>query len=64
MGVERDTGHCLVSSIWDTAADRDASDAAVRDQRRQAGEVAGAGDVRVEQYDGMYLELWQPVTTA
>jgi len=62
MGVDRQTGHCLVSSVWETAADLEASEAAVREQRAQAGKVAGAGDVRVERYEVMYVEMKQPVT--
>jgi len=62
MGVDRSSGHCLVSSIWESAADRDASEAAVRDQRGQASQVAGASNVRVEHYEVMYLEMKQAVT--
>ena len=63
MGVDRQSGHCLVASIWETAADLEASESAVRDQRREAGTVAGASNVRTEQYEVMYLEMKQPVTT-
>jgi heme-degrading monooxygenase HmoA len=62
MGVDRQSGHCMVSSIWETAADLEASEAAVREQRREAGNVAGAGDVRVEQYQTMFVEMKQAVT--
>ncbi len=62
MGVDRQSGHCLVSSIWETVADLEASEAAVRDQRREAGRIAGASNVRTEQYEVMYLEMKQPVT--
>jgi hypothetical protein len=61
MGVDRQTGHCMVSSIWETAADLEASEAAVREQRGQAGNVAGAANVRTERYEGMYVEMKQPV---
>jgi heme-degrading monooxygenase HmoA len=63
MGVDWRSGHCLVSSIWETVADLEASEAAVREQRREATNVAGAGDVRVERYEVMYLEMKQSVTT-
>ncbi|HEY1291978.1 MAG TPA: hypothetical protein VGJ60_02705 [Chloroflexota bacterium] len=62
MGVDRQTGHCMVSSIWETAADLEASEAAVSAQRREAGNVAGADNVRVERYEVMYAEMKQPVT--
>ena len=63
MGVDRQTGHCLASTIWETAADLEASEAAVREQRREAGNVAGAANVRTEQYEALYLEMKQPLST-
>ena len=36
MGVDRQSGHCLVSSIWETAGDLEVSEAAVREQHREA----------------------------
>jgi hypothetical protein len=36
------TGRCLANSIWETASDRGASEAAIAGSRREAGEVAGA----------------------
>jgi len=63
MGVDRETGHCLVTSIWETAADRDASEAAVREQRREAGQVAGGVDPRVEHYEVLFAEMKQPART-
>jgi hypothetical protein len=41
MGVNRMTGRTIVSSAWETAADREASEAAVTGTRKEAGELAG-----------------------
>lgn len=62
MGVDRQTGHCLASTVWETEADLEASETAVREQRAQAGAVAGAANVRVERYETIYMEMKQPVT--
>jgi heme-degrading monooxygenase HmoA len=59
--VNRDSGRMLVVSVWDTAADREASDAAVSAQRRQAAEVAQMqGPVQVKLYEATLSELSQP----
>ena len=41
MGVNRMTGRSVVTSVWETAADREASEAAVTGLRKEAGELAG-----------------------
>jgi len=63
MGVDRQTCPCLANTIWETKADLEASEAAVREQRREAGNVAGVGNVLVERYEAKYLEMKQPLTT-
>ncbi len=55
IGVNRETGRSLVSSIWDSAADREASDAALTALRRQSAQVAGAEQVKVELYEVVAL---------
>jgi hypothetical protein len=58
--ANRDTGRILVGSVWDTAADREASDASVSAQRRQAGEIAQIqGPVQVKLYEAIFSELSQ-----
>jgi heme-degrading monooxygenase HmoA len=57
MGANRQTGRAIVTSVWDTAADRDASDALLRELRRQAGQVAGADQVQVELYEVAFAEV-------
>ena len=59
MGVNRMTGRCFVNSIWETAADRDGSEAAVTGLRKKAGEVAG-GQARVTFGEVAFVELKQP----
>jgi heme-degrading monooxygenase HmoA len=55
LGVNRATGRSLVSSIWDSAADREASDAALTEARRQGGQLAGAEQTTVELYEVVAL---------
>jgi heme-degrading monooxygenase HmoA len=57
MGANRQTGRAFVTSVWDTAADREASDAALRELRRQAGQVAGADQVQIELYEVVFAEV-------
>jgi heme-degrading monooxygenase HmoA len=60
MAANRETGRMIISSSWDSAADREASDAAVRERRQAAVEAAGAQTVSVELYEGLFAELKQP----
>ncbi|MDQ6672906.1 MAG: hypothetical protein M3069_19545 [Chloroflexota bacterium] len=55
MGVNRETGRSFVGSIWDSAADREASDAALTELRRQGGQIAGAEQTKVELYEVVAL---------
>ena len=59
MGANPETGRMRISSVWATAADREASDAAVRDLRRQAVQVAGAQKVKDLQ-DAVFSDVKQP----
>jgi heme-degrading monooxygenase HmoA len=59
MGVNRMTGRCFVNSIWESAADREASEAAVTGLRKKAGEVAG-GQASVTLGEVAFVELKQP----
>ncbi len=60
MGVNRMTGRCFVTSGWDTADDRAASEPAVVDQRREATTIAGAKDVEVTLFEVAFIEVKQP----
>ena len=60
MGVNRMTGRCFVTSGWETAEDRAASEAAVVGQRQEAATIAGARDVDVMLLEVAFIELKQP----
>src|SRR5438270_894274 len=62
MNVNRTTGRCTVSTVWDTLADLEASEAAVSGLRRDAGDAAGATDVKVEIFESAHAEIKQPST--
>jgi heme-degrading monooxygenase HmoA len=59
--ANRESGRVLVSSVWDTAAQRDASEAVVSGLRRDAVAVAQAqpGDVKVTLYESVLAEVSQ-----
>jgi heme-degrading monooxygenase HmoA len=60
VAVNRTTGRLVASSIWDTAADREASESAIAELRREAGRMANNADVRVELYESAFVEIKQP----
>jgi quinol monooxygenase YgiN/heme-degrading monooxygenase HmoA len=62
MGVNRMTGRSFVTSVWETAADREASEAAVTGMRKEAGEVAG-GQATVTLGEVAFVELTQAART-
>ena len=57
MGVNRDNGRAYVTSAWESAEARQASDTRVRDQRRQAGELLGGIQVSVDEYEVVFIEV-------
>lgn len=57
MASNRQTGRTLVASAWETAADRDASDAAFQGLRRDAAQVAGGDTVKVGLYEYLLAEV-------
>lgn len=60
MNVDRMTGRSSVSTVWDTLADLEASEAKVSSLRRDAADAAGASDVKVEIFETAYSEISQP----
>jgi heme-degrading monooxygenase HmoA len=56
-GVDRSSGRFLVISGWDTEADRDAAEAATRENRARVAEAAGATDLQVEKYEITFAEI-------
>jgi len=61
MGVNRDSGRAYVTSAWESAEARQASDARVRDQRSQAGELLGGIQVSVDEYEVVFIEIAETV---
>jgi len=57
MMANRESGRTLVTSVWNTAADREASDAAVRGLRQEATDVAQAPNIRVNLYETLFTEV-------
>jgi len=62
MGVNRASGRVFVTTVWDSIADREASDAAVAAQRRQGGQTLGAQSVKVDNYEALVVEIDVPAT--
>ena len=59
MGVNRQSGRAVVSTVWDSAADREASDAALSELRRRGGQMAGTDRVQVELFETVFAEVSQ-----
>lgn len=57
MGVNREDGRVYVTSAWESADTRQASDDAVRDQRRQAATLMGTTQVSVDEYENVFIEM-------
>ena len=57
--VNRMTGRVFVTSNWDSAEARSASDSVVSGTRQQAAEAAGATTARVEAWEAVFVELVQ-----
>jgi hypothetical protein len=56
-GVNRETGRFMITSGWDTAADRQASEAATAELREQLLERLQASSVEVENYEVYFAEI-------
>jgi hypothetical protein len=59
MNVDRMTGRSTVTTIWDTLADLESSEAKVSGLRRDAADAAGAADVKVEIFETAFAEIKQ-----
>jgi heme-degrading monooxygenase HmoA len=59
MAVNRQSGRFLVSSVWESASARDASNAAVSDMRHRLGQLAGDERVDVHEYEVAFAEISQ-----
>jgi len=57
MGVNRESGRMIVSTVWNSAQEREASDARLKDLRRESGEAAGSGNVKVELFESAFVNM-------
>jgi heme-degrading monooxygenase HmoA len=62
VSANRDTGRMLVASIWDTAADREASLEAARSIGDELRAVRGDGSVKTDLYEVVYSDITLPAT--
>jgi heme-degrading monooxygenase HmoA len=60
IGANRATGRMLISSVWESAADRQASEAGISGMRGQLRDIAQAqAEIRVSLYEGVLAEVSQ-----
>jgi hypothetical protein len=59
-GVNRMTGRLFVTSGWESAAARSASNESLSRQRQEAARVAGAESVRVDEWELAFIEIMPP----
>jgi heme-degrading monooxygenase HmoA len=65
VSANRTTGRMLISSVWDSAADRQASEAGISGLRGQLADVAQTqGDIRITLYEGVVAEVSQTAQQA
>jgi heme-degrading monooxygenase HmoA len=57
MSVNRDTGQIVVGSVWNTEADRKASEAKVAEVRRKTAITAGAPSAQVELFEIVFADI-------
>src|SRR5215831_5930212 len=60
--VNRTTGRIISSSVWDTAANREASESAIAPLRGQATAMAGAQPATVSRYEVLLADIKLPAT--
>jgi quinol monooxygenase YgiN len=64
MAANDASGKIWVSSVWETAQDREASDAKLTQLRRSTATAAGASDVKVELFESVHVEFKVGAATA
>jgi heme-degrading monooxygenase HmoA len=57
--VDRQQGRGVISTVWQTVADRQASDTGLASQRQESLNRFGGTDVQVDNFDTVYVELNQ-----
>jgi heme-degrading monooxygenase HmoA len=63
LGANRETGRVLVSTVWESAEAREASNAAIADIRREIIEATGAEGVKVGLYESAVVQIKQAALT-
>lgn len=61
-GVNRMTGRVVVTSNWESAAARSASNAALSSTRQDAARIAGADTARVDEWELAFVDITQPAS--
>jgi len=64
MSANAESGKIWVTSVWETAQDREASDAKLTELRRKTAATAGAADVKVEKFESAHVEFKVGATSA
>jgi heme-degrading monooxygenase HmoA len=64
--VDRQIGRLSVSTVWETKADRDASESKLAGARAEVAKIAGAGphEVEVENFESAFVEISAAITQA
>jgi heme-degrading monooxygenase HmoA len=64
--VDRQTGRLSVSTVWETKADRDASESKLAGARAEVAKIAGAGphEVEVENFESAFVEISAAISQA
>jgi heme-degrading monooxygenase HmoA len=57
VGVDRASGAFAIVSVWDTAADREASFGAIQEMRSRLFTEVGAQDIEVAEYESAHAEF-------
>jgi heme-degrading monooxygenase HmoA len=60
--ANRDSGLGAVSTVWETEADREASNSALSDLRQEAMARFGAANAAIESYESVHVDIEAPVT--
>jgi heme-degrading monooxygenase HmoA len=60
VGVNREAGRIVTSSVWESAQAREASYAALDSMRAEIAQAVAATDVKVELWEGVYTNIKVP----
>jgi hypothetical protein len=63
MAVNRLTGRSFAASVWETAADREASEGAIAPARREVGEVPAGALPTITLVEAAFVEMKQAAAT-